>query len=232
MVQAVDVTNAQARVLIVEDDPGVRDALQRGLARGGFETVPVAEAGEALRIDDYHIALVDLGLPDGDGVMLCKELRARHPERPIIVVTGRRDELDVVDALDAGADDYVTKPFSLAVLTLRIRRHLDRSSGVIAVGTLRLDRRARRAALAGEMLDLTAREFDLLMALAVSAGDAVSKDELIATVWDVHWSKSTHTLDVHVSALRAKLQHGELESPVITTVAGLGYRLDPVPSNR
>jgi DNA-binding response OmpR family regulator len=232
MVQAVEVLNTQARVLIVEDDPGVREALQRGLAHGGFETVSVAEAGEALRIDDYDIALVDLGLPDGDGALLCKELRAHHPDRPIIVVTGRRDELDVVDALDAGADDYVTKPFSLAVLTLRIRRHLDRSSGVVSVGALRLDRRARRATLAGEGLDLTAREFDLLMALAVSAGDAVSKGELIATVWDVHWSKSTHTLDVHISALRAKLQNSEFESPVITTVAGLGYRLDAVPSNR
>ncbi|MEP7114428.1 MAG: response regulator transcription factor [Ilumatobacteraceae bacterium] len=154
--------NTRARVLIVEDEAGVRQALQCGLARGGFDSVAVAvaEAGEALCIDDYDIALVDLGLPDGDGVVLCKELRTRHRERPIIVVTGRRDELDVVDALDAGADDYVTKPFSLAVLTLRIRRHLDRSSGVIAVGILRIHRRARRVTLAGEVLDLTAREFD------------------------------------------------------------------------
>jgi len=122
-------------VLIVEDDAGVRRALERGLGRSGFDTITVASAREALEADEGDIALVDLGLPDGDGVELCRSLRARRPERPIIVVTGRTDELDVVDALDAGADDFVSKPFSLAVLTARIRRHLDRSSVVVAVGS-------------------------------------------------------------------------------------------------
>jgi two-component system, OmpR family, response regulator RegX3 len=98
-------------VLIVEDDAGVRQALERGLTSNGFDTTTVTSGAAALGIDDHDIALVDLGLPDRDGVELCTELRARHPERPIIVVTGRHDELDVVDALDAGADDYVTKPF-------------------------------------------------------------------------------------------------------------------------
>ena len=108
----------------------------------------MAAASAALDAADYDIALVDLGLPDSDGVDLCRQLRARDPGRPIIVVTGRHDELDVVDALDAGADDYVTKPFSLAVLTVRIRRHLDRASVVISVGDLRIDRAARRVTVA------------------------------------------------------------------------------------
>jgi DNA-binding response OmpR family regulator len=226
------VSSVRPRVLIVEDEAGVRDALERGLVRNGFEPTAVAAAADALRSEEHDIALIDLGLPDRDGVELCRELRGRHPERPIIVVTGRHDELDVVDALDAGADDYVTKPFSLAVLTARIRRHLDRSSPVTAIGALRIDRLARRATLAGEQLYLTAREFDLLVALAVRTGETVGKDELMTTVWDAHWSKSTHTLDVHVSALRAKLLTPHIESPTITTVPKLGYRLDAVPSNR
>ncbi|HEX3088329.1 MAG TPA: response regulator transcription factor [Ilumatobacteraceae bacterium] len=225
-------SNTRPRVLIVEDDSGVRRALERGLARGGFDTIGAANAGDALEADDFDVALVDLGLPDRDGVELCRELRTRFPERPIIVVTGRDAELDVVDALDAGADDYVTKPFSLAVLTARIRRHLDRSSAVTVIGALRIDRMARRASLAGEPVELTVREFDLLVALATRSGEMVSKDDLIATVWDAHWSKSTHTLDVHISALRAKLSSRHIEAPAIITVPKFGYRLDPVPSNR
>jgi DNA-binding response OmpR family regulator len=226
------VSNMRPRVLIVEDESGVRRALERGLARNGFDTTAVAAAAEAMLSDDHDIALVDLGLPDRDGIELCRELRGRHPERPIVVVTGRCDELDVVDALDAGADDYVTKPFSLSVLTARIRRHLDRSSAVTKVGALWIDRLARRVTLAGESLDLTAREFDLLVALAARTGEAVGKNELITTVWDAHWSKSTHTLDVHISALRAKLLTPHIESPTITTIPALGYRLDAVASNR
>jgi two-component system response regulator RegX3 len=232
MGHAVAVSIARPRVLIVEDEAGVRQALQRGLARCGFDTTAVSVGGDALRIDDHDIALVDLGLPDGDGVELCREMRTRHPQRPIIVVTGRHDELDVVDALDAGADDYVTKPFSLAVLTLRIRRHLDRSSGVTVIGSLRIDCRARLATLAGEPLELTAREFDLLTALGVRAGETIAKKELMEMVWDAHWTKSTHTLAVHVSALRSKLLNSDNGSPTITTVPGLGYRLDAGPSNR
>jgi DNA-binding response OmpR family regulator len=226
------VSSMRPRVMIVEDETGVREALERGLAKSGFDTTGVAGTAQALDVDDYEIALVDLGLPDGDGVDLCRALKAHRPERPIIVVTGRDDELDVVDALEAGADDYVTKPFSLAVLTARIRRHLDRSSTITTIGALRIDRLARRVMLADESIELTVREFDLLSALATRAGETVTKDELIATVWDAHWSKSTHTLDVHISELRAKLQSPHTESPVITTVPRVGYRLDAVPSNR
>ena len=223
-------SSARPKVLIVEDDDAVRQALERGLTRG-FETTAVASAAEALRVDDHDIALIDLGLPDRDGVDLCRELRARNPERPIVVVTGRTDELDVVDALEAGADDCVTKPFSLAVLTARIRRHLDRTATVTVVGALRIEQRARRATLHDEVLDLTAREFDLLAVLTACIGQTVGKNELIAAVWDPHWSRSTHTLAVHISALRAKLL-SDVGGPTITSIPGRGYRLDAVPSNR
>jgi DNA-binding response OmpR family regulator len=217
-------------VLIVEDDLGVRQALERGLTRA-YLTTAVASSGEALRVADHDIALIDLSLPDGDGVDLCRQLRARHPERPIVVVTGKCGELDLVDALEAGADDYVTKPFSLAVLTARIRRHLERTGRVTVIGPLRIEHRARRTTLDDQVLDLTPREFDLLAALADRAGQAVGKDELIAAVWDSHWSRSTHTLAVHVSALRAKMA-SRLGSPTITSVPGSGYRLEAVPTNR
>jgi DNA-binding response OmpR family regulator len=226
------VSKTSPRVLIVEDDAGVRESLQRGLARNGFDTTAVSAHREALGVDDHDIALVDLGLPDGDGVDLCRQLRARRPGRPIIVVTGRHDELTVVDALDAGADDYVTKPFSLAVLTVRMRRHLDRSSNDVTVGALSVDRHGRRATLAGEPLDLTARQFDLLTLLVDRCGETVDTSELMSTVWDAHWSKSTHTLAVHISSLRAKLCCPRVGSPTIVTVPGVGYRLDAGPSNR
>lgn len=225
-------SSRRPRVLIVEDDAGVRQALERGLARSGFDAIGAASYSEAVRVDSHDIALVDLGLPDGDGRELCRELRARYPGRPVIVVTGRDDELDIIDGLDAGADDYVTKPFSLAVLTVRIRRHLDRSSTVTTVGPLQIDRRARRVTVADAALELTPREFDLLSALALRPGDAVSKAELIATVWDEHWSRSTHTLAVHISGLRAKLRTAHVGAPLIETVPGLGYRLDAGPSKR
>jgi DNA-binding response OmpR family regulator len=219
-------------VLIVEDEIGVRQALERGLARSGFDITSVAACADALLVHDHDVALVDLGLPDGDGVELCRALRAQYPARPIIVVTGRDDELHVVDALDAGADDYMTKPFSLAVLTVRIRRHLDRASMVVVVGTLRVDRRGRRVTLAGELVELTAREFDLLAVLAAQPGETVSRSALMSTVWDAHWSKSTHTLDVHISELRAKLRSAHVGAPTIETVPNLGYRLDATSSNR
>jgi DNA-binding response OmpR family regulator len=219
-------------VLVVEDEEGVRAALTRGLERAGFTVEAVKSARDALAAGAYDVALIDLGLPDQDGVELCKQLHGQWPARPIVVVSGRDGELDVIDALSAGADDYVTKPFSLAVLVARVRRHLERTSGEVVAGTLTVDRRARRAAVAGTALELSPREFDLLAELAERAGTTVSTADLITAVWDAHWSRSTHTVAVHVSALRAKLRAASAAAPAIVTVPGCGYRLDSVPSNR
>lgn len=222
-----------AHILVVEDEDGVRAALRRGLERSGFGVVAVISAAEALAVEaGTDLALIDLGLPDRDGVELCRELRSRRPERPIVVVTGRRDELDVVDALDAGADDYVTKPYSLAVLTARIRRHLDRGTEAIVVGRLRVERAARRASVAGAELELTPREFDVLALLAARVGEVVDRKELLASVWDAHWSRSAHTVSVHISTLRGKLRACGTGAPAIETVTGSGYRLADVASNR
>ena len=226
------VADRVATVLIVEDEDAVRQALERGLAHAGYRTIGVAAAADAVKIATFDLVLVDLGLPDGDGVEVCGEIRARHPERPIIVVTGRHDELAVVDALDAGADDYVTKPVSLAVLSARIRRHLERTAGVTAVGGLEIDRRARRATVDGQPMDLSPREFDLLQALVAHSGETISTTDLIATVWDEHWSKPTHTVSVHVSALRRKLREAGADDVEIVAVRGSGYRLDVGDSNR
>src|SRR5262249_34212074 len=152
----------------------------------------------------------DLGLPDGSGLDVCRELRTRHPDLGIVVLTARRDEIDVVVGLDAGADDYVTKPFRLAELLARIRARARRRSAPEAgrrlpSGGRSLGRDGRRAWLGGDEVPLRPREFDLLALLVANAGRALRRERIVDEVWDRAWSASTKTLDVHVMAIRRKL---------------------------
>jgi DNA-binding response OmpR family regulator len=173
--------------------------------------------------------LLDLGLPDLDGGEVCRRIRART-EVPIIVVTAREDELDRVRLLEIGADDYVVKPFGFRELVARIRA-VQRRSGrpehtpvvVQWLGPLEIDRGARRVHLRGVEVDLTPKEFDLLAYLAETPGQARSREDIIASVWDEHWWGPTKTLDVHIAALRRKLAGLDL----IATLRNVGYRLDP-----
>jgi len=231
------------RILVVEDDPAIAGPLIRGLTRAGYETEHAATAAAALASDGADLVLLDLGLPDLDGTDVCRRLRARS-NVPIIVVSARDDEVDRVVGLELGADDYVVKPFGMRELLARIHAVLRRTRPdgdmtalptaiapldavgdparlVSVVGLLEVDRRARRVQLAGREIALTPKEFDVLALLAEDAGAVFRREQIINDVWDDNWYGSTRTLDVHVAALRRKLD----DPTWIETVRGVGFRL-------
>ena len=224
-----------ARVLVVEDDPVIGPELEAALTVAGYRTDLATTGAKALdlgRAAMPDLVLLDLGLPDDDGVTVCRRLRAVLPQSVIVVLTARTEEFEVVVALDAGADDYLTKPFRLTELLARLRAHLRRQTAprdddrTLKVGRLSLDLPARRAYIGGDEVALRPKEFDLLAALAARAGEVVSREELMDEVWDVNWFGPTKTLDVHVFALRRKLiDHGE-DPQRIATVRGRGYRYE------
>jgi DNA-binding response OmpR family regulator len=231
-----------ASVLLVEDDAQIGRSVHAALSANGHEVAWVqraAQAREAVAQTRFDLALLDLSLPDGDGVDVCRELRLAQPSSIIVMLTARRAEMDVVVGLEAGADDYLTKPFGLTELLARVRAHLRRNESRGALdpsplefGDLHLDVDARRVFVCGVEVQLRAKEFELLARLARDLGRAVSRERLMYDVWDANWFGSTKTLDVHVAALRRKLQEaGEAcrtgDLPVLTTLRGHGYRLDP-----
>ncbi len=218
-------------MLIVEDDEAIGQALETVLAERGYEVVRSIDGGGALVAADSHrpdLVLLDLGLPDMDGVEVCRRLRRVSPRLLIVMLTARDAEMDVVLGLNAGADDYLVKPFRLAELLARMGAHLRRTQtgehvrGVLATGDLEIDVDARVARRRGAELELRPREFDLLLLLAQSAGRVLTRERLLAELWRDHWGGASKTLDMHVSTLRRKLGDPNL----ITTLRGVGYRLD------
>jgi two-component system, OmpR family, response regulator RegX3 len=213
------------RVLVVEDDPRISVPLAEGLIREGYDVHVAATAAEALTVDGSDLVLLDLGLPDRDGRVVCRELRARS-DVPIIVVSARDEEIDRVLLLELGADDYVVKPFGFRELVARMRAVSRRTAGAatpsetIAVGALRIDRRSHTVDYDGRAVNLTPKEYDLLVYLAADAGAVKTRAELMHDVWDENWWGSTKTLDVHVASLRKKL-----DPTLIETVRAVGYRL-------
>ena len=214
------------RILVVEDEDAIAEPLVEGLRREGFDVDRVATGAAALEAALPDVVLLDLRLPDIDGLDVCRALRERSAV-PIIVVTARGEEGDRVVGLELGADDYVVKPFGLRELIARIRAVTRRTSSrpqaqePLRVGTLVVDERARRAQLGDRELELTPKEFDLLAALARDPGAAVSRRRLLEEVWETAWYGSAKTIDVHVASLRRKLG----DPGWIETVRGVGFRL-------
>lgn len=227
----------RVRILLVEDDRAIASSLVEGLEADGHEVSAVATGRAALAATEPEMVLLDLGLPDMDGRDVCRELR-RRTTVPIIMLTARGDEFDRVLGLELGADDYVTKPFSLRELLARIRAVGRRAVGgppdgpelgpradesVHHLGGLTLDRRTRRVSVDGRELTLTAKEFDVLAFLATDAGAVRTRTDILENVWDVNWYGPTKTVDAHVAALRKKLG----DRRWIEAIRGVGFRLEP-----
>jgi DNA-binding response OmpR family regulator len=219
------------RVLLVEDDAAIADPLARALKREGYDVEVYGDGPSALAGADEGADLVvlDLGLPGMDGLEVCRQMRAMGSEVPVLVLTARADEVDTVVGLDAGADDYVTKPFRLAELLARVRALLRRGGtdpDADRAPAVRIDQQGRRAFLDDKELQLTAKEFDVLHVLVREAGKVVPREQLLREVWAQRWLGSTKTLDMHVSWLRRKLGDDVANPHYIKTVRGVGFRFE------
>jgi DNA-binding response OmpR family regulator len=223
---------ASPSIWLVEDDHAIGSALHRTLLAEGYEAQWVTSATAARALADVpDLVILDLGLPDGDGRDLCRELVDAHPGLRVLMLTARSDEIDIVLGLDAGATDYVPKPFRLAELLARVRAQLRNGPSTTAapqtihVGDLAVDLAGHRVHVGDREVSLRPKEFDLLARLAADQGTVVRREVLMSEVWDSHWFGGTKTLDVHVAALRRRIDDGGAASR-ITTVRGVGYRLD------
>lgn len=220
----------QGTVVVVEDDPHIADLVGLYLRREGFRVLLARDGDEGMDIvvrEDPAIVILDVGLPGGrDGFDVCRELRAKG-NLPVLFLTARDEETDRIVGLELGADDYVTKPFSPRELVARVKTILRRSRDqapapqeVVTLGALEVDNRRREARIAGEVVALTTREFDLLAFLAANTGLALSRQQLLDGVWGADWYGDERTVDVHVAQLRKKLG----TALPLTTVWGVGYR--------
>lgn len=222
-------------ILLVEDDERISEPLLRVLGTEGFEAVHASTGLEGLELLTARrpdLLLLDLTLPDIDGLDVCRKVREERPELPIIMLTARAEEMDVIVGLGAGADDYVPKPFRLAELVARIKARLRVAEAAnqmpreIIGGPLRVNTESRRAYLDGEELELTSKEFDLL-ALLMSKPDATfTREQIMASVWDENYWGSTRTLDTHISTLRRKIGDDTDPPSLIVTVRGVGFRFE------
>ena len=216
---------------MIEDDDAIASSLATGLATAGMVVRRYASGTVALQHDTPELYLIDVGLPDIDGFEVCRRIRATSSV-PIIMLTARSEEIDRVFGLEIGADDYVTKPFGLRELIARIRAVTRRASTpmseeaeVVTVGSLTIDHARHTVSVDGEIIDLTAKEFDLLSYLAAQPGIVHRRNDIMESVWDANWYGPTKTLDAHVAALRKKLGNPAW----IEAVRGVGFRLE-IPS--
>ena len=222
------------RMLFVEDDPVIRQATADYLTRNGFDVVTAedGDAGlEAWRANEPVLALLDVMLPGMDGVSLCRAIRAES-QIPVILMSARSDPIDVVMGLEAGADDYVTKPFEPAVLAARLRAALRRVApadedrpAIVEIGSLTVNREGYEVTRDGEVLALTPTEYRLLIEFVDNVGMALDRATLLDRVWGYGWAGDTRLVDVHVQRLRAKIEADPASPDLVQTVRGVGYKL-------
>jgi two-component system KDP operon response regulator KdpE len=218
------------RVLLVEDDEPIAESLTRGLSRYGFDVHWVRTGTEALAADDFVLALVDLGLPDMDGLDVCRELRARG-DVPIIVISARSDEVDRIVGLEIGADDYVTKPFGMDEFLARLRAAVRRGTAasatdepIVETSSFTVDLAAKTVTRNGAEVHLTPTEWGMLEMLVRHRGKLVGREELLKEVWGPAYAKETHYLRVYLAQLRRKLEDDPSHPRHLLTEAGMGYR--------
>jgi len=221
------------RILVVEDDAALGTVVRRGLIEEGHAVdlaTTYRDADDAVGIETYDVIVLDLGLPDGDGTDLCRQLRDVGDPVKVLMLTARDSVADRVDGLDSGADDYLPKPFAFPELAARVRALLRRtestSAPVLELGDLRLDPAAHRVEQRDTVVPLTPKEFGLLHYLLTRPGEVVDRSSLLDHVWDAHYDGLSNVVDVHMAGLRRKLDLGADEGAVrLETVRGVGYRL-------
>lgn len=222
--------DVQPRILVVDDDPGIGEVVQLFLRAEGFDTQVATSGPEALsKFDDYqpHLVLLDLNLPGLDGISVCRSIRETSGT-PIVMLTARTDSHDIVAGLEAGADDYVEKPFNEKVLVARIRACMRRpvasTSAALMVGDVVIDVRAHSVTRDGQPISLTPLEFELLHTLAANPSEVFSRESLLEKVWGYQYKADTRLVNVHVQRLRSKIELDVDEPTIIVTVRGVGYR--------
>jgi len=222
------------RILVVEDDQKVASFIQSGLAQEGYAVDVLSEgtsAGEQARTIDYDAVVLDLMLPGRSGFQVLRDIRARKPSLPVVILTAKDAVDDRVAGLDSGADDYMVKPFALAELSARLRAVLRRGAlkqNVLRIADLEVDTVTRIVRRAGQRLDLKPKEYALLEYLMRNSGRPLTKSLIIEHVWDIHFDSVSNVVEVHINSLRNKIDRG-FPAPLIHTVRGVGYILTDVP---
>ncbi|NLN19888.1 MAG: response regulator transcription factor [Firmicutes bacterium] len=219
------------RILVVDDEPAILELVSYNLKRDGYEVITAADGKSALEMfmnEKPDLVILDLMIPEPDGYEVCKRIRAQSAV-PVIMLTARGEEQDRIRGLDLGADDYVVKPFSPRELLARVRAVLRRSpmvqeDGRLVAGDLVIDSERHQVTIAGEPIELTPKEFDLLKTLAENTGKALERDFLLEKVWGYAFAGATRTLDVHIRRLRQKINDDPQNPRYIETVHGVGYR--------
>jgi len=220
-------------VLVVDDEPNIREVVVQYLRREGFDTLSAADGDEAIeKAPDADLVVLDLMLPKQDGLEVCRRIRAMR-DVPVIMLTAKGEETDKLIGLGVGADDYIVKPFSPREVVARVQAVLRRSRGrapengdVLYLDDLRINPQRRTVERSGGMIELTAREFDLLHFLAAHPGQVFTREQLLDQVWDYHFPGDTGTVTVHVRRLREKIEPDPVRPRYVKTVWGVGYKFD------